>query len=573
MYHRDQQHSGLCQESAITSATAPELKTIVDFPVPGPVLSVPAVVNGYVYVGVANSRRLPGSNGGSLLKISCDDGSLAAVFDWALQESYPPDPVHGEAQDSHGFTGMGCTPAVSGGYVYFSAFDGRVYCLDADTLALVWKTNLRRTERDVNGNLLHDQPVDNTMTDVSAAPAPPSVGWSSPVVANGNVYVGFGEGENPNAFGFVYCLDAASGDVVWLYCMCPYTPDVPNAPNVIPPGTWTGSGDPPAPFTIAPNLPPVRGASIWSSIAYDADYDRLYISTGNPNVDTVLPAPKYANSIVSLDATTGAFVASFHPGKETSYRSTDNDVDFGGSPTVYTLNDGTKVVAAGCKNGSIFVLNADTLELLAWRQMLPYDLTDPKNPQPFPNVDLHDSPDPQPSENFSGTYSTPAVYPDGGMLFIGVGGNNYHPVGPGIDHVTTPFLRAMRWDTLVDAWPLDDNNPPRYVNPYNDKTMYHTFGESGLSSPAVVNDVVFCSTTGVDLYALDARSGKLLWHDKLGRPTGGGGPPPDGTNGVGLGYGYCMGPAISGNFVVAGGLVAGGTGGSGGVLRIYSLPS
>ena len=35
------------------------------------------------------------------------------------------------------------------------------------------------------------------------------------------------------------------------------------------------------------------------------------------------------------------------------------------------------------------------------------------------------------------------------------------------------------------------------------------------------------------------------------------------------GYGFCMGPAIAGNHVVAGALVAGA---SPGVLNIYSLP-
>ena len=51
----------------------------------------------------------------------------------------------------------------------------------------------------------------------------------------------------------------------------------------------------------------------------------------------------------------------------------------------------------------------------------------------------------------------------------------------------------------------------------------------------------------------------MLWEDQLGEQTGG-------FNG---GYGYCLGPAVAGDFVVAGALVFGKRGG---VLRIYSLP-
>ena len=75
---------------------------------------------------------------------------------------------------------------------------------------------------------------------------------------------------------------------------------------------------------------------------------------------------------------------------------------------------------------------------------------------------------------------------------------------------------------------------------------------------AVVNDVVFMATTFVSLYALSVADGTMLFEDKLGEQTGG-------FNG---GYGYCMGPAVCGNYVVAGALVFGG---DGGVLRFYGI--
>ena len=41
-------------------------------------------------------------------------------------------------------------------------------------------------------------------------------------IAAGKVYVALGEGENPDLYSFVYCLNAGSGDVNWIYCTCKY---------------------------------------------------------------------------------------------------------------------------------------------------------------------------------------------------------------------------------------------------------------------------------------------------------------------------------------------------------------
>src|SRR4051794_8541873 len=66
----------------------------------------------------------------------------------------------------------------------------------------------------------------------SPPPEPPSVSWSSPLVVDGRVYVGFGERES-EAFGFV-CLDAATGQVVWLFCTDHFVAGQDNSPNVSP---------------------------------------------------------------------------------------------------------------------------------------------------------------------------------------------------------------------------------------------------------------------------------------------------------------------------------------------------
>ena len=546
MYHGDHAHSGLATGSNLNSRNVAGLKLLYDVPIPGPVLSVPAVVDGFVYVGLANSHDVQDSNGGTFLKIAVATGEVAATFEWYI------DPAAG---DTHGFMGMGCTPAIRDGKVYFSAFNGKLYCLNQTDLTPVWITDLR------NADLVHNQPVSNTLGDPTD---PPAAGWSSPVVANKMVYVGMGEGENPALFGFVYCLDADTGNVNWIYCTCQFEDGVPNQPNVLPPGTI--KGELPVPFVLGPGDPQFRGCSVWSSIAFDSRLNRLYCATGNPVPDSTLPSKGFSNGVLSLDASSGAYCGFFQALPESSYRDTDVDVDFGGSPVLFTV-DGRRLVAAGCKNGGLFVLDADTMELVRWRQLLPYYndgsqipsvdphvvATDPRIDPDVPNA-VSDETD---QENYSGTYSTPAVNPTLGRLYIGIGGNNYHTQKAGIDYSTTPFLRALDWDTLEDAWAMDDSDPRLYI--HAQPPMYRTPGESGLSSPAVVNDVVFCATSKIAVYAFHAYTGKMLWEDQLGIETGG-------MNG---GYGYCLGPAVSGDYVVAGALVFGHRGG---VLRIYGLP-
>lgn len=547
MYHGDPAHTGFATGSNITSKNVgSSLKILHALQLQGPVMSVPAIVDGYVYVGTANSHAAAGGNGGSLNKINLETGAIQS-FIW---------PIDVNERDSHGFTGMGCTPAVINGKVYFSAFNGCVYCLDQQTMKQVWVTNLRHAD------LGQNQPANNIL---GMDEAPPVSGWSSPVVANGNVYVGVGEGENPQAFGFVYCLDGQTGKVKWLFCTTKFSFIEDNQPNILP--AMIAASPLPAGFSTIVAGPITMGSSVWSGIAYDADLNRLYCSTGNPSPDTTLPSLGYTNGLLALDAATGKFMGFTQFPAESSYRPSDADVDVGGSATLFT-NNGRKLAAVACKNGCLMVLDAKTMEIVVWRQMLPFMNDGSQIPTVDPHgPDVPDNPNPRltneqsnnfQQENFFGTYSTPAVHPGLGRLFIGIGGNNYHYVAPGIDSDTTPFMRAMDWNTLVDAWPMDNNDPRRYLNAR--PPMYTTPAESGLSVPAVVNDVVFMGTSGVTLYAFNANDGTFLWSDPLGMQT-------EGANG---GYGYCLGAAVSGDYVVAGALILGR---DGGVLRIYKLQS
>ena len=576
MYHGDPEHTGFVSDSKLntTNVASSSFQTLYTLQLGGPVLSVPAISDGFIYVGLANFHQAQGGNGGALHKIDIASGQTVNTFSWDLGS---------DNEDIHSFTGMGCTPMIFNGRVYFGAFNGKFYCLNEDTLALEWVTDLR------NEDLAHNQPVTN-INGVSAG-YPAAVIWTSPVVSSDGtkLYVGCGEGENPQLYSFVFCLDTTTGDVNWIYCTNLFCTKEFNQPNMLPAQAVQTLPQPPG-YKIFPGEPIVMGCSVWGAIAYDKGLNRIYCPTGNqqPEPDgnwsggpfkPELPSPGFSNGLLSLDANTGEFKAFFQVPPESNYRDSDFDIDIGSAPVITTHVE-QRVVILTCKNGGFFVLDANSLKLVKWRQLLPYmnDGTwiETVDAHPIdgnalnPHVSNAES-NATPGENFSGVFNTAALFP--GMpdvkprFFIGMGGPNYHNASPGIDYNSTPFMRAIDFlsPTLVDAWPMDKGDPRKYLNASHiDEPngifagMYTSAGECGLSSPAVVNDVVFCTTSKIAIYAFDVRDGKLLWWDDMGMQT-------DGYNG---GYGYCLGPAIWKEYVVAGALVFGR---DGGVLKIYGL--
>jgi len=139
------------------------------------IVSSPVYVNGTIYFGG-------------------DDGNVYAV-----------DARSGRQLWAHATGGpVPASPAVVDGTVYLPSYDGKFYALNASTGAVRWKF-VTGGERRFEARGLHGmRPRNQTIAD------PFDLFLSSPVVVNGLVYFGSGDGN-------VYALDSVTGSLRWKY--------------------------------------------------------------------------------------------------------------------------------------------------------------------------------------------------------------------------------------------------------------------------------------------------------------------------------------------------------------------
>jgi len=194
MFRGNPRHTGVYEAAGVREFSKVKWK----FHTGGMVIGSPAVAQGVIYVG---------STDGNLYAVDSESGALKWKF---------------EAKSR-----IPSSPAITGGMVYFGAYDGNFYAVDASSGALKWKFQTGGERRFAGKHLHGVQPVSETMPD------PFDCYLSSPVVWNGAVYFGSGDGN-------IYALNAASGAVNWKF----KTGDVVHASPAIADGTvFIGSWD------------------------------------------------------------------------------------------------------------------------------------------------------------------------------------------------------------------------------------------------------------------------------------------------------------------------------------------
>src|SRR4029453_16052099 len=328
------------QEGLINAATVPMLEVRWFFSTGSDtafVTASPSVVDGVVYVGAWN---------GTMYALDAFSGQPLWTFN--INDPNP--------ENRGGFPGIQASATVVDGVVYFGGADANVYALDALTGALKWKHSIG--DPDSNGEGAHV--------------------WSSPAVLDGKVFVGKSSHRDPPCVhGAVIALDAGTGAEVWRFdplpericgtdtqkaCTtaadCSGSSCVPFLVCRADSGDQTqnllcaSDADCTAPATCQPPL----GGGVTSSAAIDAGRGAVYVDLG----DCVGNGSNgFANSLVALDAETGALRWAFSPIPSGNL----GDLDFIASPNLFTIPGGTTsrdVVGVGSKNGVYYTVDRDT---------------------------------------------------------------------------------------------------------------------------------------------------------------------------------------------------------------------
>jgi outer membrane protein assembly factor BamB len=229
------------------------------------------------------------------------------------------------------------TPAVANGYVYLGSYDNHLYCLNATTGIQVWNYSAGSYDdvyapivtngyvyvgTSFGGLLCINATTGVLVWDFAASGA----AAYNPSVSGGYVYVGCSSGT-------VYCLNALTGTPVWNYTT---NGGVQDAPVVYNGNVYFGSG---GPFTGHYNvtcLNALTGAFVWNFVIPTGEFGDVAVANGNVYV------PVLNSDLYCLNAQTGAqvWVAGLSAPVESSPAVTANGYVYVGSEdnNVYCLN-------------------------------------------------------------------------------------------------------------------------------------------------------------------------------------------------------------------------------------------
>jgi outer membrane protein assembly factor BamB len=344
------------------------------------------------------------------------------------------------------FTGVRVTssPAVENGVVYFGSYSGRFYAVDAVTGKLKWKFQTEGEKRFEGKHLHGSEPAAEIMPD------PFDFYLSSPALWGGAVYFGSGDGN-------VYGLDVATGTLKWKF----KTGDVVHASPAISDGTlFIGSWD-----SYFYALDAASGKEKWRfKTGEDHNiFNQVGIQSSAAVMDGVVYFGCRDSNFYALDARTGEKRWAFN-------------------------NKGSWVITSpAVQDGKVYFATSDTATVYA---------LDAKAGTPIFSIKFASWP----------LFSSPAIA--GGMLYIG----SHQGKLIAIDLASHKPVWTFETDASRQNGPAltKPDGTPNYEAAFADNfyenmvigvSKMMTVGAM-LSSPVVVNNVIYVGSTDGFLYAL-----------------------------------------------------------------------
>ena len=421
------------------------------------------------------------------------------------------------------------TPVVSGGIMFLTSAND-AYALDAQTGQTLWHYSRPITEGLIDDASQHhnrgvgiwhsriymetdnahllclDARSGHLLWDVPYTDGDPNYGaTSAPLVVKDKVLVGTSGGDD-GVRGFVAAYDAETGKEAWRFWTIP-------APGEFGSSSWPGDAW------------KHGGATTWMPGTYDPELNTVYWGTSNPAPDfDGDPRPGddlYTDCLLALDADTGKlkWYFQFTPHDLFDYDATETPM------LVDTMFRGQKrkLVVEANRNGFIYVLDrADGKFLLATRfaEKLSWASGIDQNGRPIRT-------DAQPSE--TGTricpgmvgatnWYSPSFSPDTSMLyFIALESCDIYAKKPqefqrGKTYYSTGVRRSQgdHNQKILLAYALESDKPEwRYVQAGE--------GHSSAGTMTTAAGLVFFGDDTRSFEAVDARTGKPLWHFNTGQ--------------------------------------------------------
>jgi len=288
--------------------------------------STPLYVDGVIYLT---------ESWGQVDAINASSGELIWRFD-------PEVPGNVAGKGCCGVNNRGA--AVYEGKVFVTAYDGRMFSLDAETGEVLWET----------------QTVDDELNYTSTGAVR---------VANGKIFIGNG-GAEFRTRGYVSALDANTGEVLWRFYTVPGNPELGFESDAMrmAADTWSGNW-----WELG------GGGSTWDGITYDPETNLLLFGVGNGAPwNPLVRSPGggdnlFLNSIVAVDADTGEYVWHYQqiPYEEWDFDSVQQitlaDIEVDGEMR--------HVAMQAAKSGYYYMLDAYTGELLKANNFVPVNWT------------------------------------------------------------------------------------------------------------------------------------------------------------------------------------------------------
>jgi alcohol dehydrogenase (cytochrome c) len=375
--------------------------------------------------------------------------------------------------------------AILGDTLYMGTIDAHLLAIDAKSGQLIWDTV------------------------VASAAARYSI-THAPLVVKDKVIVGTAGGDM-GIRGLIAAFDAKTGKEAWRF----HTIPGPGEPGN---DTWSG------------NSWMTGGAGVWNTGAYDPETNLTFWGTGNPAPDwdgrQRLGDNLYSNSVVALDADTGKLKwhYQFTPHDELDYDSTQvpvlADIDWQGQPR--------KVMLWANRNGVMYVLDRRTGEFLKGKPYVKVNWMDGFDAQGRPRRVPGKVPTPegtliQPHVHGATNWQPPSFSPRTGLYYQAHFENSATIVTEGLSpraaginpRATTMGQINLQpfYNTLDEAYGVVRAYDPATLDPKWEFKMSDITWAGVLTT---ASDVLFSGGKEGYFFALDARTGQLLWKAALG---------------------------------------------------------